>query len=61
MKMVTNIEISACDGRYCKIKERCKRYILFTKNKNNKNLIFVVVNPDTIDCDGKCDKFWDAR
>lgn len=54
-------DISHCNGRYCKMKESCKRYLahldLIDRNMNS-HYTYIIINPDHIDKDGKCDCYW---
>lgn len=54
-------DISHCDGRYCKIKESCKRYLAhldLIETGRNDYYTYVIISEKDINSNGGCDIFW---
>lgn len=56
-------DIAHCKGLYCNKKKNCKRYIahLDAVNKKYEYVSYLIINPDNIDIEGKCDSYWEYK
>lgn len=56
-------DIAHCKGLYCNKKKNCKRYIahLDAINKKYEYVSYLIINPDNIDIEGKCDSYWEYK
>ena len=55
-------DISHCDGKYCKMREKCRRYLAhldIIKKGVDFYYTYVIIEEKDINSTGSCDMYWE--